>query len=476
MAELCADHPPLFQPRATGWRIALAPAAMLSLGDFASIATIPFAGSLLRQSTENLQRNFCFWTLATFITIILIASHDGYRSLRGVAARRQTGVAVNCFLAVSLAMLALAVLLGHPHILARRWTFADLLVTPFMLGAARAGLGNRLALAAANTAGPLVVCFDHCPAGLQAALAASHISGRISGVLYLKPGHPAAENWPKLASIELLLAAMQRGHVQDVVFIHHPALDALAATAHQELLAELMSYSARIWLGFDVAANLPEILQGRSGSCKIVPVVTDELVTSVNLTKRLFDLFAATVLLLLACPLLAFCACLVKAGSPGPVIFRQMRTGAHGRQFTVLKFRTMANTPGPFAQATRRDPRVTKIGRFLRNTSLDEILQLINVIKGEMSLVGPRPHAPETEVEGITFENAVRMYRLRHRVKPGITGLAQIRGQRGETKAVDMLEQRLASDLEYIQSWSFWLDLYIMLRTIPIVLAQTNAC
>ena len=136
----------------------------------------------------------------------------------------------------------------------------------------------------------------------------------------------------------------------------------------------------------------------------------------------------------------------------------------------------MAHDPHrPFAQATRHDARVTRIGRFLRRTSLDELLQLFNVIRGNMSLVGPRPHAPETQVEGINFENAVRLYRLRHRVKPGMTGLAQIRGQRGETRAIDALEQRLASDLEYIQSWSLWLDISILLQTLPVVVAQTNA-
>ncbi|MDD2705901.1 MAG: sugar transferase [Acidocella sp.] len=115
------------------------------------------------------------------------------------------------------------------------------------------------------------------------------------------------------------------------------------------------------------------------------------------------------------------------------------------------------------------------MGSFLRRTSLDELLQLINVFQGDMSLVGPRPHAPETEVEGMSFENALRLYHLRHRVKPGITGLAQIRGQRGETPALSALEQRLSSDLEYIQSWSLWLDISIMLQTIPIVFSQTNA-
>jgi polysaccharide biosynthesis protein PslA len=142
----------------------------------------------------------------------------------------------------------------------------------------------------------------------------------------------------------------------------------------------------------------------------------------------------------------------------------------------VLKFRTLAFAPdAPFAQVQRNDARVTKIGRFMRRTSLDELLQLINVIKGEMSLVGPRPHAPETAVQGVRFEDAVRLYRLRHRVKPGMTGLAQIRGQRGATLRVATLEQRLASDLEYIHSWSLWLDVVILLRTVPAIWRAQNA-
>jgi lipopolysaccharide/colanic/teichoic acid biosynthesis glycosyltransferase len=128
-----------------------------------------------------------------------------------------------------------------------------------------------------------------------------------------------------------------------------------------------------------------------------------------------------------------------------------------------------------FSQAVINDPRVTSFGRFLRRTSLDELLQLINVIKGDMSLVGPRPHAPETQVEGVNFENAVKFYRLRHRVKPGITGLAQIRGQRGETRALATLERRIASDLEYIENWSIWLDVAIIFKTIPIFFTQRNA-
>jgi lipopolysaccharide/colanic/teichoic acid biosynthesis glycosyltransferase len=236
------------------------------------------------------------------------------------------------------------------------------------------------------------------------------------------------------------------------------------------------TYPARVWLAFDVASSLPELLREKSGGYRLVPLVTDELLSSDNLPKRIFDVTAASLLLAVFSPLMIICALTIRLNSPGPAFFRQLRTGAHGHQFEVLKFRTMSYAPGrPFAQACLNDSRVTGIGNLLRRSSLDELPQFINVIRGDMSLVGPRPHAPETQVEGMSFENALQLYQIRHRVKPGITGLAQIRGLRGATPVLKNLEQRLASDLEYIQSWSLWLDLSILMQTLPAVLMQTNA-
>jgi exopolysaccharide biosynthesis polyprenyl glycosylphosphotransferase len=472
--SLWRNQPEIVKPRLRS------AANFLPFADFLAVAMLPFLGSLLRQTTENLQRNLCFWSLLALFTVMLIASHGGYRAPGPIGPRKQTGLAINCFLAISIAMLSMALLLGHPHIIVRRWTLADIAVTPFLIGCVRTTLAYRPAreVPGPPAGGPLVVCYDHCPDDLAFALREQQIFSRISGVLYLSPARRTDErpNWPVLPDIGALLDALQRHNAQDVVFVHHPALDRLATTEHQELLAELLVYPARIWLAFDIAGKLPDLLKDRSGTCKIVPIVSDDLVSSLNLTKRVFDVVCSLVILILAAPLLLAAACLVKASSPGPIIFRQTRIGAHGHRFTVLKFRTMANDASrSFAQARQADPRITKIGRFLRRTSLDELLQLFNVLTGDMSLVGPRPHAPETEVEGINFENAVRLYRLRHRVKPGITGLAQIRGQRGETRAISMLEQRLASDLEYIQSWSLWLDISIMFQTLPVLIAQTNA-
>jgi putative colanic acid biosynthesis UDP-glucose lipid carrier transferase len=183
-----------------------------------------------------------------------------------------------------------------------------------------------------------------------------------------------------------------------------------------------------------------------------------------GLTKDLFDrLFAAVVLLALS-PLLIGIAIAIKWTSPGPVFFRQPRLGLNGRRFNVLKFRSMRvhQEHGRVTQATREDPRITPLGRFLRRTSLDELPQFINVLTGDMSVVGPRPHAL---VHNDLYKNKLAMYMQRHRVKPGITGWAQINGYRGETDTDEKMARRIQFDLYYIRHWSFWMDLKIIAWT-----------
>ena len=449
---------------------------LLALSDLLCVLALPLTGSVVMQSSENLGRNLWFYGLLALFTVLLTASHGGYQE----RAIQPTGIAANSFLATSIAVLALALLLGHPHILTRAWTAADLAVTPLLLIGTRALLTAHLAAddPAQTGRGTLIVCYDHCPRDLPRALAEKRISRNVAGVLYLSQLHELGNwhRWPALPDFQSLLQLIHERDIQDVVFIHHPELESFSAELHQELLAELLAFPARIWMAFDLAANLPEVLKSRSGACKLMPIATGELITSANPAKRLLDLLGGAALLTLSAPLLLALAVAVRLSGEGPVLFRQTRIGAHGRRFSLLKFRTMTHEPDrPFAQASQRDLRVTRIGRILRRLSLDELPQLINVVRGNMSLVGPRPHAPETQVEGLSFETALRLYRLRHRVKPGMTGLAQIRGQRGATPAIAALEQRLGSDLEYIQNWSLWLDLGILLRTLPAVLSQKNA-
>jgi putative colanic acid biosynthesis UDP-glucose lipid carrier transferase len=193
------------------------------------------------------------------------------------------------------------------------------------------------------------------------------------------------------------------------------------------------------------------------------------------LPKLVFDrLFAFAALVALA-PLMLVIALAVKLSSPGPVFFRQRRLGADGKAFEIYKFRTMkvhAESSGRVTQATRRDPRVTRVGRFLRRTSLDELPQFINVLKGEMSVVGPRPHALEHDD---LYKDLVNGYMFRYRIKPGITGWAQIHGFRGETDRIEKMSGRVKLDLYYIQNWTFWFDIKIVALTFWKGFAGSNA-
>jgi lipopolysaccharide/colanic/teichoic acid biosynthesis glycosyltransferase len=194
--------------------------------------------------------------------------------------------------------------------------------------------------------------------------------------------------------------------------------------------------------------------------------------------KRAADIVLALAgLIMMSIPMLLVAAA-IRLTSRGPALFRQERIGLKGRRFVMLKFRTMrhiAEPPGPFPQATRGDPRVTRIGALLRRTSFDEFPQLLNVLAGSMSLVGPRPHAPGTCAAGRPFEAITYRYGARHAVKPGMTGLAQIRGWRGETDTEEKLLRRVDSDLEYIATWSLGHDLLILYRTIVTMLRMPNA-
>ena len=197
-----------------------------------------------------------------------------------------------------------------------------------------------------------------------------------------------------------------------------------------------------------------------------------------TILKRTADIVLALVFLTLASLPMLLIAAAIRLTGNGPTLFRQERIGLHGRRFVMLKFRTMRHAPdstGTCPQATRQDPRVTPFGALLRRTSFDELPQLFNVLAGSMSLVGPRPHAPGTCAAGRPFETISHRYAARHCVKPGMTGLAQIRGWRGETDTEEKLLHRIDSDLEYIAHWNLGQDLRIVCRTIVTMLRMPNA-
>jgi polysaccharide biosynthesis protein PslA len=186
-------------------------------------------------------------------------------------------------------------------------------------------------------------------------------------------------------------------------------------------------------------------------------------------TKRTIDVLGAGFGLLILAPLLIGIAIAIKATSSGPIFFRQKRYGYHNRRFLIYKFRTMHTHLGDqrgTRQTTTDDPRVTPLGRILRKSSLDELPQLINVLKGDMSLVGPRPHVPGMLAGGMLYEELTPYYFQRHHVRPGITGLAQVSGYRGDTTAPFSAIERLDRDLQYIEAWSLSLDTRILARTV----------
>jgi putative colanic acid biosynthesis UDP-glucose lipid carrier transferase len=187
--------------------------------------------------------------------------------------------------------------------------------------------------------------------------------------------------------------------------------------------------------------------------------------------KRCLDIGLASFALLMLAPLMITAAILVKLDTPGPVIFRQSRRGFNGKPFQIWKFRSMAATENgtTLTQATKQDKRVTRVGRFLRKTSIDELPQLWNVLRGEMSLVGPRPHALAHDNY---YDQVISKYVYRHHMKPGLTGWAQANGFRGETPTIDLMEKRVEYDVWYVSNWSIWLDIRIIFRTAVALMYQ----
>lgn len=242
-----------------------------------------------------------------------------------------------------------------------------------------------------------------------------------------------------------------------------------------ELLEQLQGTTASIFFVPDVFGI--SIIQGRLQDLSGVPIVgiCETPFTGTNeLVKRVSDIVLASIILLLISPLLLAIAIGVKFSSPGPAIFKQKRNGLDGEEIIVWKFRSMTtmDNGSTIRQATKDDDRITRFGAFIRRTSLDELPQFFNVLQGKMSVVGPRPHAVAHNEE---YRRIIKAYMVRHKVKPGITGWAQVNGHRGETDTLEKMKARVEYDLEYLRNWSLGLDLQIIVRTIRLVFFDKNA-
>jgi Undecaprenyl-phosphate glucose phosphotransferase len=262
-------------------------------------------------------------------------------------------------------------------------------------------------------------------------------------------------------AIDSVVVAMSRGQ--------NPALS--------KIVEQLKGVPVPVILCPDVNSNVDDPEGVRQLGGVAMAVVANRPIRAWNLlAKLLFDKLLSSVLLVIAAPIMLVIAAAIVIESPGPVVFRQRRSGWAGHRFVLLKFRTMREGDhGPVLQTRRRDPRCTRFGAFLRSTSLDELPQLINVLLGDMSLVGPRPHMDTLHADEIVSHAVVAEYAQRYRVKPGMTGWAQVNGYRGATTTAEQLRRRVEHDLFYIENWSLLFDIRILLLTPFTVLFRENA-
>jgi putative colanic acid biosynthesis UDP-glucose lipid carrier transferase len=296
----------------------------------------------------------------------------------------------------------------------------------------------------------------------------------LRGFFDFRAAHRVSRGFPglPLAGSAADLPDYARRHSISAIYI---ALPIANAPRLKGLMSALRDTTASIYFVPDIFAF--DLIQARMVDLNGMPAlaVCDTPMRGTQaFSKRAFDAAVAAAVLLALAPLMLAIAVAVKLTSPGPVLFRQRRYGLDGEQIQVMKFRSMTVCEDGAAvlQATRGDERVTPLGRLLRRTSLDELPQLFNVLRGDMSLVGPRPHAVAHNEQ---YRKLISGYMLRHKVLPGMTGWAQVHGLRGETDTLEKMERRVHYDLDYLANWSLALDLRILVRTARIVLRGDNA-
>jgi Undecaprenyl-phosphate glucose phosphotransferase len=353
----------------------------------------------------------------------------------------------------------------------RNWLFAWAMGAPALLLLCHDAAAAALLRSAPPRAGRRAILLGH---GYSAARLATFLAGKeavqIVGFLPFGGAAPAgAAGWPVLSSLRAACALVQSGEA-DLVIITLPE-------AASRRIAAVMRRMSGMAVDIRLAPDTARFCRpdARVSSIAGLPFLhlRDKPISGLAASvKRAEDLVIGVPLLCLAAPLMLLVALAIRLDSPGPVLFIQPRLGFNNRVIQVRKFRTMhgaASDERGCRQAFRGDPRVTRVGRWLRRTSLDELPQLINVVGGSMSLVGPRPHALGTAAAGLPFEAAAADYGSRHRVKPGITGWAQVRGWRGETDTLEKLRRRVEHDLHYIAHWSLGFDLRILAMTVTAV-------
>ena len=378
-------------------------------------------------------------------------------------------------------LIGVLLLLGYAtktsSVFSRKALFVWFVVTPPLLVLAQLlvdTLISRLLLSAGNTRQVVIAGADDLGQKLASKIQASPYLGmKMSGFF----DDRGVERLAKGGSAPLLgklgeLSDYVHDHGVEVIFIVLPIRNIQRVT---DLLNQLHDTTASIYFVPDVFVF--DLIQCRTsdiGGLPIVALCETPFQGTQGAIKALSDYTIASMVLLLTSPILIAIALAIKLTSRGSVIFKQRRYGLDGREIIVYKFRSMtvSEDSDHVKQATRGDVRVTKVGAFLRRTSLDELPQFVNVLQGRMSVVGPRPHAV---VHNEEYRPLIKGYMIRHKVNPGITGLAQVMGYRGETSTVDAMQKRVEYDLEYLRNWSLTLDLRIIIKTIGVVIHDKTA-
>jgi putative colanic acid biosynthesis UDP-glucose lipid carrier transferase len=432
---------------------------------------------LTRLHREPFSGNYLVLAIvAFFVSAFLheqIDSHRNWRIGRLLAFARDVFLGWAIFVAIIVLM---GYATGFAYYYSARvigWWFG---VTPFALLAAHRGL--RRYAAKLHRGGQLrsVVIVGVNSTGLKLARRIADSPDRMMEVRGFFDDRAASRlaAGPQIALLGKMsdIAPYVRDGGINVIFISQPMS---AQPRVRQLLDELQDTTASIYFLPDmVTFNLMQARFDEVGGMPVVAICETPFSGINSLVKRASDIVIASLILLLLAPLMLAIAAAVKLSSDGPVIFRQRRYGLNGDDIVVYKFRSMAvcEDGAPVTQARKDDLRVTRLGAVLRRTSLDELPQFINVLEGSMSIVGPRPHAVAHNEQ---YRGLIKGYMLRHKVKPGITGWAQVNGLRGETETLDKMAARVEFDLDYLRSWSLSLDLWIILRTVKVVLGRDNA-
>ena len=378
-------------------------------------------------------------------------------------------------------LIAILLLLGYAtktsSIFSRRALFTWFIVTPPLLVLVQLAVDimiSRLLLSAGNIRRVVIAGADDLGHKLASKIQSSPYLCLKTEGFFDDRGVERLANGSSLPLLGKLkqLPDYVREHGTDLIFIVLPIRNIQRVT---DLLNQLHDTTASIYFVPDVFVF--DLIQCRTSDIDGLPIIAlceTPFQGSQGMIKALSDYSIASMVLLLTSPIMVLIALAVKLTSPGSVIFKQRRYGLDGREIVIYKFRTMtvSEDSDHVRQVTRDDERVTKVGAFLRKYSLDELPQFINVLQGRMSIVGPRPHAVAHNEE---YRPLIKGYMMRHKVNPGITGLAQVLGYRGETRTVEAMQKRVECDLEYLRTWSLSLDLRIMIRTLRVVLNDKMA-